>query len=194
MRLAEISRNTYETHIYTSINLDGQGAASVDTGIGFFDHMLVLFAKHGLFDITVECEGDLDVDAHHCVEDTAICLGQAIKQALGDKAGIKRYCSYSVPMDEALATIHLDVSGRPYCWFKAEFAGQTCGAFDTQLAEEFFRCLAMEAGLTLHCSVPYGKNDHHKIEALFKAFAHALDGATQMDGRFGDVPSTKGVL
>lgn len=194
MRIAEINRETAETRIYTSINLDGQGDASIDTGIGFFDHMLTLFAKHGLFDLTVECEGDLDVDAHHSVEDTAICLGYCISKALGDKAGICRYGTFHVPMDETLARVSLDISGRPYCMFDAEFRGHKCGDFDVQMAEEFFRCLAMEANITLHCSVLYGRNDHHMIEGLFKAFARALDQATRMDGRFTDIPSTKGVL
>lgn len=194
MRFAEYSRDTTETKIKAGIELDGTGVAKVNTGVGFFDHMLTLLAKHGLFDITVECDGDLEVDAHHTVEDVAICLGNAIGKALGNKAGIKRYCTFYVPMDEALARVCIDVSGRPYCRFDAQFRGVACGQFDVQLAEEFFRCLAMEADITLHCEVLYGLNDHHMIEALFKAFARALDGATQMDGRHNDIPSTKGVL
>ena len=168
--------------------------ASLSTGIGFFDHMLNLLAKHGLFDINVDCKGDLEVDAHHSVEDVGICFGQAIKKALGSKAGIKRYGNFTVVMDEALATVNLDVSGRPFLKFDAPFVGTRCGDFDVQLTEEFFRGVAMEGGLTLHMKVEYGKNDQHMIEALFKAFARALDMATQMDGRFDGVPSTKGVL
>ena len=194
MRQGSILRETKETGIETSIVLDGKGTADVQTGVGFFDHMLTLLARHGLFDITVRCKGDIEVDAHHSVEDVGICLGQAIKQALGDKAGIKRYGTFFVPMDEALVRVSLDVSGRPYLVFDAEFTASACGMFDTQLTEEFFRSVAMEGGLTLHMKVLYGKNDHHKIEALFKAFARALDVATAMDGRFDDIPSTKGVL
>lgn len=194
MRQGIILRETKETDIEASIELDGKGTANIQTGVGFFDHMLTLMARHGLFDITVRCRGDIEVDSHHTVEDVGICLGQAIKQAVGDKAGIKRYGTFYVPMDEALAMVSLDVSGRPYLVFDAEFAGTACGAFDTQLTEEFFRSVAMEGGLALHMKVLYGRNDHHKIEALFKAFARALDMATMMDGRFSDIPSTKGVL
>lgn len=194
MRKGSISRKTKETIIEAAIVLDGTGKADVQTGVGFFDHMLTLLARHGLFDVTVLCQGDMEVDAHHTVEDVGICLGQAIKQAVGNKAGICRYGTFTVPMDETLATVSLDVSGRPYLVFDAEFMGPACGAFDTQLTEEFFRGVAMEGGLTLHMKVLYGKNDHHMIEALFKSFARALDAATMMDGRFTDVPSTKGVL
>ncbi len=193
-RTGKATRATGETDVSVLIQLDGQGTASLQTGVGFFDHMLNLFAKHGLFDVEVMCKGDLAVDAHHTVEDVGICFGQALKKALGDKAGIKRYGNFSVVMDEALATVHLDVSGRPFLVFEAPFVGVACGGFDVQLTEEFFRGLAMESGLTLHMKVAYGKNDHHMIEALFKAFARALDMATQMDGRFTGIPSTKGVL
>ena len=193
-RFGVTSRKTGETDVETSILIDGDGVANLSTGIGFFDHMLNLVAKHGLFDINVDCRGDLEVDAHHSVEDVGICFGQAIKKALGNKAGIKRYGNFTVVMDEALATVNLDVSGRPFLMFDAPFVGTRCGDFDVQLTEGFFRGVAMEGGLTLHMKVAYGKNDHHMIEALFKAFARALDMATQMDGRFDGIPSTKGVL
>ena len=194
MRQGSCNRETTETKVEVSILLDGGGKADVNTGVGFFDHMLTLLAKHGLFDLKVNCKGDLEVDAHHTVEDVGLCLGSAIKQALGNKAGIKRYGTFFVPMDEALAQVSLDVSGRPFLVFDAAFSTPCCGTFDTQLTEEFFRGLSMESGLTLHMKVLYGKNDHHMIEALFKAFARALDAATSMDGRFEGVPSTKGML
>ena len=194
MRQGSCKRETLETKAEVAFCLDGTGKADADTGIGFFDHMLTLLAKHGLFDLCVRCNGDLAVDAHHSVEDTGLCVGAAIKQALGNKDGIKRYGTFFVPMDEALAMVSVDVSGRPFLVFDAEFTSPSCGAFDTQLTEEFFRGVAMEGGLTLHMKVLYGKNDHHKIEALFKAFARALDEATRMDGRFEGIPSTKGVL
>ncbi len=194
MRQGSCIRETLETKVEVSICLDGSGKADVNTGIGFFDHMLTLLAKHGLFDLTVCCKGDLEVDGHHTVEDTGLCIGSAIEQALGNKAGIKRYGTFFVPMDEALAMVSLDVSSRPFLVFDANFSSSNCGAFATQLTEEFFRGLAMEGGLTLHMKALYGKNDHHMIEALFKAFARALDAATMMDGRFEGIPSTKGVL
>jgi imidazoleglycerol-phosphate dehydratase len=194
MRQGSVSRETFETRIEVAVDLDGKGTAEANTGIGFFDHMFTLVAKHGLFDIVARCKGDLEVDGHHTVEDAGICFGGAIRQALGDKAGIKRYGTFFVPMDEALAMVSVDVSGRPFLVFDASFDAPMCGAFDTQLVEEFFRGVAMEGGLTLHMKVLYGKNDHHKIEALFKAFARALDEATRMDGRFSGIPSTKGVL
>jgi imidazoleglycerol-phosphate dehydratase len=193
MRQAGTSRETSETKIDVTINLDGRGAANVSTGVGFFDHMLTLLAKHGLFDLTVRCKGDLDVDAHHTVEDVGLCLGSAIKKALSDKAGIKRYGTFFVPMDEALAQVSMDISGRPYLVFDAVFTGPACGFFDTQLCEEFFRAVSVEGGLTLHMKVD-GRNDHHMIEALFKAFARALDEATLKDARVEGIPSTKGVL
>ena len=193
-RFGECTRRTGETDIRCGFLIDGSGEAQLKTGIGFFDHMLNLLARHGLFDINIACRGDLDVDGHHTVEDVGLALGAAIKNALGDKAGIQRFGTFFVPMDEALAQVSLDISGRPFLVFDAAFVGQSCGLFDVQLTEEFFRALAMEAGLTLHMKVLAGKNDHHMIEALFKAFARALDMATRMDGRFEGIPSTKGVL
>ena len=193
-RVGTCARKTAETDIRVSICLDGSGTAKVDTGVGFLDHMLILWAKHGLMDLEVACKGDLYVDAHHTIEDVGICLGAALKEALGDKSGIKRYGTYFVPMDETLAMVSLDACSRPFLVFDVAFRGQMCGAFDVQMTEEFFRGLAMNAGLTLHMKVLYGNNDHHMIEALFKAFSRALDQATQLDGRFTGVPSTKGVL
>ena len=194
-RYGECSRKTGETDIMVSIDLDGMGNADVKTGIGFFDHMLNSFAKHGLFDLSVRCIGDLDVDSHHTVEDVGICLGAAIRQALGNKKGITRFSTFYVPMDEALVRAVMDISGRPYLKFTAAFTGQACGTFDVQLTEEFFRGLAMESGITMHIEVLYGQNDHHMIEGIFKAFARSLDAATRVDGRIADIiPSTKGVL
>ena len=194
MRQATRKRTTKETDIAVTIQLDGVGNSSIDTGIGFFDHMLTAFAKHGYFDLNIVCKGDLQVDGHHTVEDVGIALGECIKEALGDCAGITRFATFFVPMDESLAMASLDISGRPFLVFDAEFLSPSCGGMDTQLVEEFFRGLAFAAGITLHVQVLYGKNDHHKIEGLFKAFARALDGASGLDGRTQDIPSTKGVL
>lgn len=194
MRQSVYQRKTGETDIAVSFNLDGTGKCHADTGIGFFNHMLTLFAKHGYFDLEIACKGDLDVDGHHTVEDAGIVLGTAIGEALGNKAGICRYGSFTVPMDESLAVVHLDLSGRPYLVFQCDYTGPACGEFDVQLTEEFFRGLAFAAGIALHIQVPYGKNDHHKIEGVFKAFARALDAATRMDGRTMEIPSTKGTL
>ena len=193
-RVGECARLTGETDVSVVIDLDGTGESDISTGIGFFDHMLTLFAKHGLFDLTVRCRGDLDVDGHHTVEDTGLCLGKAIRNALGEKAGIARVHTCFVPMDEALSRVSVDVSGRPFLVLEAAFQGQSCGTFDVQLTREFFRAVATEAGLTLHMCTLYGENDHHIIESLFKAFARALDGATRIDPRVTGVPSTKGVL
>ncbi len=194
MRKAEIKRKTNETDIRLSFSLDGEGRADVHCGIGFFEHMLSAFCRFGLFDLELTCAGDLDVDSHHTVEDVGICLGQAIAQSLGDKRGITRLGHACVPMDEALAFVALDVSGRPFLVFDAQFSAPMVGAMDTQLAQEFFRAVAVGAGLTLHMRVPYGQNDHHKIEALFKAFGRALMDASSLDPRVRGVPSTKGVL
>ena len=194
MRQTSIERNTNETKIRLSLNLDGRGTYSVDTGCGFLDHMLELFARHGRFDLEVQCQGDVKVDYHHTVEDVGICLGRAIRDALGDRAGIRRAASAYMPMDEALAFAALDISGRPYLVFDAEFAAPMCGQFDTQLAEEFFRAFAVNAGLTLHLKVLYGKNDHHKLEALYKALGLALRDAASIDNRIEGVLSTKGSL
>ncbi len=195
MRQAEMTRQTGETNIRVALNLDGEGNAQINTGIGFFDHMLTLLARHAHMDLTVAAQGDLAVDDHHTAEDTGIVLGQALKSALGDKRGIRRYGQAAIPMDEALATAALDISGRAYLVFRAEFLSDKVGSFSTQMTEEFFRALAYNAGLTLHLACPYGHNDHHMIEALFKAFAHALADAAAIDpGHAGAIPSTKGVL
>ncbi len=192
MRTAQIDRKTRETDITLSIDLDGKGNVSVDTGIGFFDHMLTALAVHCGIDLNVKCQGDLYVDAHHTVEDTGICLGKAFAQALGDKSGIARYGSAYVPMDEALAFCSLDISGRAFLVFNAQFSDDRIGQFDTCLTEEFFRAFAFNAGITLHIREEYGKNDHHICEAIFKAAAHALKKAIAVNG--GAVLSTKGVL
>lgn len=194
MRTADIARKTGETDIRLSLALDGQGRCDAQCGIGFFEHMLSALCRFGLLDLTLHCEGDLHVDAHHTVEDVGICLGQAIAQALGDKRGIARLGHACVPMDEALALAALDVSGRPYLVLDAQFDAPMVGAMDTQLVREFFRAVATHAGLTLHLRVPYGQNDHHKIEALFKAFGRALRDAVAPDPRIDGVLSTKGVL
>lgn len=191
MRIATITRNTRETDITATLCLDGSGQTDIRTGIGFFDHMLTALAVHASFDLTLRAEGDLDVDAHHTVEDTGIVLGEALKKALGS-ALVERYGSFYIPMDEALGFASLDISGRPFLHWDCELTSPMIGSFDTQTAEEFFRAFAMHAGITLHLQVPYGKNDHHKLEALFKALGHALQAAVKP--RDGAVLSTKGVL
>ncbi len=194
-RTATISRTTKETQIELSLDLDGRGQVQAATGVGFLDHMLDHLSKHSLCDLKVSAKGDLHVDDHHTVEDVAICLGQALAQALGDKAGIRRYGWASVPMDETLADVAIDLSGRPAVVFSARFSGGKIGTFDTQLIEEFLRRLASVAGLNLHVNVPYGSNDHHVAEAIFKAVAMALRAAKEIDpARKGEVPSTKGNL
>ena len=193
-RSAEITRKTGETDICVKIDLDGTGKADINTGIGFFDHMLDAFARHGLFDLTVKVDGDLEVDGHHSVEDTGIVLGQAIAKALGDKKGIKRYGSIILPMDETLVMAAIDLCGRPYFVMDAQFDSPMVGAFDTQLVNEFFYSLSYGAMMNLHLRVITGSNDHHKIEAMFKAFSKALDTATAFDDRISDVLSTKGSL
>ncbi len=194
-RIAQIERKTKETDIKLQIDLDGTGEGEIDTGVGFFDHMLNSFARHGGFDLKVKCKGDLEVDAHHTVEDIGIALGEAIKKALDDKKGITRYGFASIPMDEALGQCSIDISGRAFLVFDCEFAAAMCGQMDTQLAEEFFRAVAFNSDITLHLSCPYGNNDHHKMEALFKAFARSLREAVAIDPRNADkIPSTKGVL
>lgn len=191
MRTAEIKRKTKETDISVTLDLDG-GKVNVRTGIGFFDHMLTAFAVHGGFGLEVFVEGDLDVDTHHTVEDTGIALGAAFKKALGDMGGINRYGSFYIPMDESLALCALDISNRPFLVFNAEFKEERCGEYETCCTEEFFRAFAVNAGITLHLNVLYGSNSHHEIEALFKAFAHAMKIAVAPFG--GGVLSTKGVL
>ena len=193
-RTAQIRRETGETKITLSLNLDGTGQSRLATGVGFFDHMLTLLAKHSLIDLDLEAKGDLHVDAHHTVEDVGICLGQALRQALGDKAGIRRYGSAMLPMDEALATVAIDLSGRPFCVWNADLPPELLGSFNAPLAEEFWRAVAGSGQLTLHVNVHYGRNSHHIIEAIFKGAARALRQAVEPDPRGGGVPSTKGVL
>ena len=193
-RTATVERKTQETNIKISLTLDGTGVCDVTTGIGFFDHMLKGFAKHGFFDMSVSVQGDLEVDGHHTVEDTGIVLGQAIAQAVGDKKGIKRYGSMILPMDETLVLSAVDLCGRPYFVMDAKFDAPMVGDFDTQLVREFFYAVSYSAAMNLHLKVLDGINDHHKIEAMFKAFAKALDEATTFDPRITDVLSTKGAL
>ncbi|MCT9094708.1 imidazoleglycerol-phosphate dehydratase HisB [Haloarchaeobius sp. HME9146] len=192
-RAAAVTRETGETDIEVRLDVDGDGESEVDTGVGFFDHMLDAFAKHGLFDLTVECDGDLEIDDHHTVEDVAITLGQAFTEALDDKRGIVRYADRKVPLDEAVAGVVVDISGRPYFEFDGEFSQPYIGDFTSHMAEHFAMSLAMNAGLTLHCEVS-GDNAHHEVEALFKALARSLDDATRIDERRSDTPSTKGQL
>ena len=193
-RTATVTRQTRETDITVTLNLDGSGRADLATGIGFFDHMLDGFARHGLFDLTVRCTGDLQVDCHHTIEDVGITLGQAIAKALGDKVGLVRYGSCLLPMDETLALCAVDLCGRPYCVYDANFATPACGGMDTQMAREFFYAVSYAAAMNLHLKVLYGENDHHKLEAMFKAFAKALSAATRQDARIEGVLSTKGSL
>ncbi len=193
-RIAKKKRTTKETDIGISLNLDGNGTYDVDTGIGFFDHMLEGFARHGFFDLEVSVNGDLDVDCHHTIEDTGIVLGSVIKEALGDKAGIRRYGSCILPMDETLVLCALDLSGRPYLSFDAEFQTERVGEMDTEMVREFFYAISYAAGMNLHIRVLSGSNSHHIIEAMFKAFAKALDEATVTDPRIKDILSTKGSL
>ncbi|WP_066412294.1 imidazoleglycerol-phosphate dehydratase HisB [Halorubrum aethiopicum] len=193
-RTAAVSRETAETAIDLTLAVDGDGESEVDTGIGFYDHMLESFAKHGLFDLTVRCDGDTHIDDHHTVEDVAICLGEAFDEALGDKRGIRRYADRRVPLDEAVASVVVDVAGRPYYDFSGEFSQERVGEFTSVMADHFALSLAQNAGLTLHAAVETGENAHHEVEALFKALARALDDATRIDGRRSDTPSTKGEL
>lgn len=192
-REAQITRTTKETDINVALNLDGSGNADIDTGIGFFDHMLTSFAVHGGFDLTVNCRGDLNVDAHHSVEDVGICLGKAFNEALGDKSGIMRFGSAFVPMDEALCFCSLDISNRPFLVFNAAFTNYKIGEYDSCLTEEFMRAFAFNAGITLHLKSEYGKNDHHITEALFKSLAYALKQAVKLNSD-GSAVSTKGAL
>lgn len=192
MRTSNIERNTKETKINIELNLDG-GEVEVSTGIGFFDHMLTAFGVHGGFGLRVEVKGDLEVDTHHTAEDTGIVLGKAFKEALGDMSGIERYGSFSIPMDESLAQVSLDISNRPFLVINAKFDQELCGDYETCVTEEFWRAFAMNSGITLHINVPYGTNAHHQIEAIFKAVAHALKIAVTKNSD-GAVLSTKGVL
>jgi imidazoleglycerol-phosphate dehydratase len=195
MRKGAVSRKTKETDVEVELNLDGQGRSQIATGIGFLDHMLDLLARHSRIDLTVKANGDLHIDQHHTTEDVGIALGQAMKQALGDMKGITRYADVHMPMDEALTRVAIDISGRPYLVFKAEFSRDKVGAFDTELVEEWFRAFAINAGVTLHVALLYGSNDHHIAESCFKGLARALRSAVSIDPRAADeVPSTKGSL
>lgn len=194
IRQAGLSRTTNETDIKLSFAVDGSGQSDLTTDVPFLNHMLDLFTKHGQFDLSVTAKGDIEIDDHHTVEDIGICLGQALREALGDKKGIKRYASVFVPMDEALAQVVIDISNRPHFEYRAEYPSQQVGSFSTELVHEFLWKFALEARMTLHVIVHYGSNTHHMIEAVFKALGRALDEATAIDPRVKGVPSTKGVL
>ena len=194
MRQAEIVRETKETQIRVWVSLDGTGQAEVSTGIGFFDHMLVHLAKHGLFDVRVDAQGDLEVDAHHTVEDVGICLGQAFLKAVGSAEGLRRFGHAVLPMDDALAEVAVDFSGRPYLVYRADLPAARVGDFDTALTEEFFRAFAMSSRITLHVNLRYGTHAHHCVEVMFKSFARGLSAALTVDETIKGVPSTKGVI
>ncbi|VTT99424.1 imidazoleglycerol-phosphate dehydratase : Imidazoleglycerol-phosphate dehydratase OS=Planctomyces limnophilus (strain ATCC 43296 / DSM 3776 / IFAM 1008 / 290) GN=hisB PE=3 SV=1: IGPD [Gemmataceae bacterium] len=193
-RTASITRKTAETDIQLSLNLDGTGKVEVSTGVGFFDHMLTHIGKHGLFDLSVTCKGDTHIDAHHTVEDVGICFGKALVQALGDKAGVRRFGDCALPMDETLAQAAVDLSGRPFLVWRADVPLETLGTFSSQLAEEFWRAVSSAGLLTLHVVLHHGRNTHHIVEAIFKACARALRAAVEPDPRATGIPSTKGVL
>ena len=194
MRKARKERKTAETDISVAVNLDGAGETSIDTGVGFFDHMLTLLGRHGLIDLDIRASGDLQIDAHHTIEDVGIVLGQAIAQALGDKKGIVRMASASVPMDEALAQVSIDLGGRPYLVFNVTLPREDIGAMPGETVAEFLQALSVNAGMNLHVTAPYGDNAHHIVEAIFKALARALRAAAAIDPREGGIPSTKGSL
>jgi len=193
-RQANVARKTGETDIVLEINLDGTGKAQIETGIGFFDHMLISFARHGLFDLSLQVKGDLQVDSHHTIEDVGIVLGQAIKEALGDKKSIKRFGNSIIPMDETLMLCAIDLSGRPFLGFEAEFSTSKIGEYDTEMTKEFFYAISYSAGMNLHIKTLSGYNNHHIVEAMYKSFAKALDEATMIDNRINDVMTTKGSL
>jgi imidazoleglycerol-phosphate dehydratase len=193
-RTATIRRETTETTVDVALNLDGSGTHKLATGVGFFDHMLTHLAKHGLLDLTVQCRGDLHVDSHHTVEDVGICFGKCLAQALGDKSGVRRFGSATVPMDETLVTAAVDLSGRPFLVWKADVPKELLGTFHSSLAEEFWRAASSAGGFTLHVVLHHGRNTHHVVEAIFKATARALRRATETDPRVGGIPSTKGSL
>ena len=193
-RISALSRKTKETDISVSLNIDGAGKAQINTGVGFFDHMLEGFSKHGFFDLKLQCEGDLEVDCHHTIEDCGIVLGTAIREAVGDKQGIRRYGDRILPMDETLVLCAIDLSGRPYLVFDGEFTAERVGYMDTEMVKEFFYAISYSAGMNLHIKVLNPGNNHHMIEAMFKAFARALDEATTYDPRITDILSTKGSL
>jgi len=194
MRQAQIDRKTNETDIHVQWNLDGTGVGKIATGVGFMDHMLTHLARHGLFDLTVQATGDLEIDAHHTIEDIGISLGKAFVQAIGDAKGVTRFGHAVVPMDEALAEVAIDISGRPFLAFDAKFLHGRVGDFDSELVQEFFRAFAINARITLHIELRQGVNVHHSIEGIFKAFARALSAAVRLDARITGVPSTKGTL
>ncbi|WP_125707888.1 imidazoleglycerol-phosphate dehydratase HisB [Lacticaseibacillus porcinae] len=194
MRTAEITRNTKETKIYVSLNLDDYSTIDIDTGIGFFDHMLNAFAKHGRFGLVVKADGDLDVDPHHTTEDVGIVIGECFKQALGDKAGIERFGTAFVPLDETLSRVVVDLSGRAYLVFEAEFDNPKLGGYDTEVTQDFFQAIAFAGEFNLHATVLYGRNTHHKIETLFKALGRALRAAVNLNPEVKGIPSTKGVI
>jgi imidazoleglycerol-phosphate dehydratase len=193
-RVSTIKRETKETQIELTFNIDGKGKGEIDTKIPFFDHMLSLFARHGLFDLKVKAQGDIEVDSHHTVEDVGICLGQAIAESLGEKKGITRYSYSLLPMDETLVAVAIDISGRPYLAYDIELPVETIGNFDTSLVSEFLQAVVSNAGLTLHVRLLTGKNPHHMVEAVFKGLGRALDMATTIDPRISGIPSTKGQL
>lgn len=194
MRSKEISRSTAETSIEMELSIDGTGETDIKTGVGFLDHMLLLMTKHGLFDLKVHCDGDIEVDQHHTVEDIGIVLGQAFNASLGTKEGINRYATVSIPMDEALSTVSLDISGRPFIVYNVEGLKDKVGEFDTELVEEFFQAFVSHAKVTLHINLQYGKNSHHIIESIFKAFGRALNAASTINPDVKGIPSTKGLL
>jgi imidazoleglycerol-phosphate dehydratase len=193
-RIAKIKRETKETKIELILNLDGKGLADISSGVGFFDHMLTHLARHSGWDISLSAKGDLDVDAHHTVEDVGICLGNAIKESLGSKAGVKRFASASVPMDETLANVAVDISGRPMLVYHVSYGSDKIGEFDVHLVREFWQAVSSSAGITLHIQVPYGANSHHIAEAIFKSAAQSLGQAVKIVNPSGDIPSTKGQL
>lgn len=193
-RTARIERKTTETHVRLALDLDGTGTYRLNTGIPFFDHMLSHIAKQGMLDLEVDAKGDLEVDFHHTVEDVGICFGDALVQALGDKVGIRRYGSASLPMEEALCDVAIDLSGRPYLVYRVDIAQEKVGTFDVYLAKEFLRTVANRGGMNLHVNVRYGQDPHHTLEGIYKGFGLALDAATRIDDRRTDVPSTKGTL
>ncbi|NPA95631.1 MAG: imidazoleglycerol-phosphate dehydratase HisB [Thermodesulfobacteria bacterium] len=194
MRQGKVDRNTKETKIKVSLTIDGKGLTHIETGVGFLDHMLTLWAVHGLFDLEIKAEGDIHVDYHHTVEDVGICLGMAISRAMQDLKGINRYGLQVVPMEEALCEVAIDFCNRPYLVFNCSFPTEKIGAFDTELVEEFLRAVVVNSGITLHVNVRYGKNSHHMAEAIFKAFGRAMDQATAINQKIEGVPSSKGLL
>ncbi|MEP9410902.1 MAG: imidazoleglycerol-phosphate dehydratase HisB [Candidatus Brocadia sp.] len=193
-RTATIHRKTRETQVELTLNIDGEGNSHISTGVGFLDHMLDILTKHGLFDLNITASGDRIVDDHHTVEDVGICFGQGIKEALGDKKGIRRFSNSSIPMQEALANVAVDISGRPALVYNVVFHTEKIGNFDVELIEEFLKAFSTNAGINLHVNVPYGSNAHHIAEAIFKGLARAIGDAVQIDWRIKDIPSTKGVL